>query len=335
MKSTTTLFLALALTATTIAQAGLIRAKAIEPTRSIYQTKTITPTLIYAQPSVNPVPPVVTAPVPYVQPLHLELGLQLVDEINATHSLGIFEDEDGVAVNRYGGSWEDDVDPSFIRFFDENNNILPANNTECAPLVTHLMLHAYGWDWGDHEFDDPKEGIDDNTTESPNPWQYLALIQQREGFATHVTNIRHAKPGDIISIHYLDGDSGHTAILVDLHLDDPIPYPEQGNNLNPDLADTVFYRMTIMDSTASPHTNDTREFSVFDEDDEEETQHEIHGAGIGDMGIFLNEAGQIVGHTWSLSPSNPGSQGWINGMNSRLKLQTERKMVFGRLPQNP
>ena len=334
MKFTKTLLLAVALSATKIANAGLIRAKTTAPTRAIYQAQVVTPTPIYAQPLVPTIDPIVAQPVPYEQPLHLKLGLQLVDEINATHSLGIFEDTEGVQVNNYGGSWEDDVDPSFIRFFDEGDGILPANNTVCAPFVTHLMLHAYDWDWGDYPFDDPKEGIDNNTSESPNPWQYLALVDDNVGFEKKITNIRQSKPGDIISIHYLDGDSGHTMILVDLHLEDPIAYPEAGDNLNPALAGTHFYRMTIMDSTGSPHTNDTREFTIYDDNDDP-TDHEIHGAGIGDMGIFLDINGNIIGHTWSLSPSNPGSQGWINGMNSRLKLQTERQMVFGRLPANP
>lgn len=334
MKFTTTLLLAVALSATTIANAGFFQAKTVSPARAIYQAQVVTLQPIYAQPVVPTIKPIVALPVPYVQPLHLELGLQLVDEINATHSLGIFEDEGGVEVNRYGGSWNDEDDPSFIRFFDQGDGILPANNTECAPLVTHLMMHAYDWDWGDYPFLDPKDGFVLDTSASPNPWQYLELIEQNEGFEQKITNVRQSKPGDIISIHYLNGTSGHTAILVDLHLEDPIAYPEAGNNLNPELAGTHFYRMTIMDSTNSPHSNDTREFTVFDDDDNP-TDHVVTGAGIGDMGIFLDIAGNIIGYTWSLSPSNPGSQGWINGMNTRLKLQTEREMVFGRLPANP
>ncbi len=272
---------------------------------------------------------------PYVQPQHLTDGLQLVDEINAAHALGEFLDSDGVEINRYGGSWDGDGEPeSYIRFMDEEDVVFPGNLTECAPLGTRLLEHSYDWDWNDYGFFNPKEGGAWDDTASPNPWEYLALIDQGKGFAMKVTNIRHSKPGDIISIHYIGETSGHTAILVDLHLEEAFAYPVQGNNLNPDLAGTHFYRMTILDSTRSPHANDTREFTVIDDDDNP-TDYEIHGAGIGDMGIFLDTHGKIVGHTWDLSPSNPGSQGWINGMNSRLKLQAEREMVFGRLPANP
>lgn len=336
MKHTTTLLLAVALTATTIAQAGFIRAKTTSPTRAVYQAKVITLQPIYAQPVVPTIDPIVALPVPYEQPLHLELGLQIVDEINATHSLGIFEDNEGVAVNNYGGSWNDDEDPSFIRFFDEDNGILPANNTVCAPFVTHIMLHAYDWDWGDDQFlfEDPKDDGELDTSASPNPWQYLELIEQGIGFDQKITNIRQSKAGDIISIHYSGTTSGHTAILVDLHLEDPMAYPEEGDNLVPELAGTHFYRMTIMDSTGSPHSNDTREFEVIDEDDNK-TDHEIHGAGIGDMGIFLDISGNITGYMWSLPNSNYGTQGWLNRIEDDVKLPSDRYMVFGRLPANP
>ena len=267
-------------------------------------------------------------------PQHLADGLQLVDEITATQSLGIFEDNEGVAVNNYGGSWNSNNDPSFIRFFDEQNGILPANNTVCAPLVTHLLIHSYNWNWYSKTFFDPKTQKNKKSS-SPNPWQYLELIEQLVGFEQKITDVRQALPGDIISIHYSGTTSGHTVILVDLDLANPMPYPENGNNLNPHLAGTTFYRMRVLDSTSSPHSNDTREFSVIDPETDEITAHEIDGIGTGDMGIFLNDAGEVIGHTWSLSPSSYASQGWINGMNSRLKLQTDRTLVIGRLPANP
>lgn len=348
MKLTTTLTLAVALVslvATNFASAGLTRATSYSPTRAtsesvivtqepIYQSGLIMPKPIYATPSADTVPSKSAETIPYVEPQHLTDGLQLVDEINATHSLGIFEDEDEVAVNRYGGSWEDDEDPSFIRFFDEENGILPANNTECAPLITHLLLHTYGWDWGNIEFKDPKDNFDLDTSESPNPWQYLELIRQEKGFASEVTNARQAKPGDIISIHYFPGTTGHTAMLVDLPLGNPQAYPQNGNNLVPELAGTHFYPITILDSTSSPHSNDTREFTV-DHGENNITHHTITGAGTGEMGIFLDLSGRIKGHLWSVPDDNFGSPDWLERVESRIRLQHEREMIIGRLPENP
>lgn len=315
--------LTLALTATTLASAKSSRQKVAQPIQVTFDAVVATPSEILA-------------PVPEVQPQHLVDGLQLVDEINATHALGIFADDEGVEVNNYGGSWNSNSNPSFIRFFDEDKGILPANNTVCAPLVTHLMLHSYGWDWGDYPFLDPKDGFVLDTSASPNPWQYLELIEQGVGFDSKITDARDAAPGDIISIHYSGTTSGHTVILVDLHLDEPMPYPANGNNLNPALAGTTYYRMTVLDSTSSPHSNDTRRFTLTDDNDNE-VNYVITGAGTGDMGLFLDANGEVVGHTWSLPNSDYNTQqsGWINGINSRLKLQGDRHLVIGRLPANP
>lgn len=333
MKFTTTLVLAVALAATTIAQAGLTRATTTKPARLITQAQVVMPQPIYAQPVVPTIEPIVALPVPKPQPQHLIDGLQLVDEINAAHALGIFVDGDDVAINRYGGSWSGN-DQSYIRFMDEDNGVFPGNLTKCAPLVTRLLEYSYDWDWNDYPFFNPKENNAWDDTASPNPWEYLALIEQGKGFAMKVTNIRQSNPGDIISIHYIGETSGHTAILVDLHLEDPMEYPEVGDNLVPQLAGTHFYRMTILDSTQSPHSNDSREFTVVDEDDVE-TDHEIVGAGTGDMGIFLDINGNIIGHMWSLPNSDFGTQGWLNRIEDDVHLQAERNMVFGRLPANP
>lgn len=328
MKSQILLSLAAALTVS-VAQAGYLASSS--KVRSPYQ---VTPAKPVFEVSVFSPVTDIAPPVPYVQPQHLTDALQLVDEINATHSLGIFEDDEGVEVNHYGGSWNSNSDPSFIRFFDEQQGILPANNTRCAPFVTHIMEHSYGWDWGDHEFEDPKDNFEIDTSASPNPWQYLELINQGVGFETKLTNIRQAKPGDIISIHYSGTTSGHTAILLELDLDDPMAYPANGANLAPELAGTHYYRMRVIDSSNSPHSNDTREFELPNDDDEM-IDYEITGLGTGDMGIFLDLSGNIIGYTWSLPNSDYGTQGWINGINSRLKLQNDRHMVFGRLPANP
>ena len=270
------------------------------------------------------------------EPQHLTDGLQLVDEITATQSLGIFEDSDGVAVNDYGGSWNSNSNPSFIRFFNEEEGTLPANNTKCAPFVTHLLIHTYNWNWRDYTFFDPITQQNKKTS-SPNPWRYKALIEQNLGFSSQIFDATAAQPGDVISIHYSGTTSGHTMILVDLDTANPMPYPESGNNWNPALAGTTYYRMRVLDSTSSPHANDTRRFSVIDPETDEVTDHEVDGVGTGDMGLIVDAEGNVVGHTWSLPYSDYETQisGWMGGINSRLKLQEDRTLVIGRLPLNP
>ena len=57
------------------------------------------------------------------QPAHLAKGHQLVNEITAAQSQGVFTgvvDGTTVFLNRYAGSWDTAGDLSFVRFFDAN-----------------------------------------------------------------------------------------------------------------------------------------------------------------------------------------------------------------------
>ena len=101
------------------------------------------------------------------------------------------------------------------------------------------------------------------------------------------------------------------------------------------LAGTTFYRMTVLDSTSSPHTNDTREFTLVENN--VATDYEVLGVGTGDMGLFVDANGNVVGHTWSLSSYNPVTKAskWMNSINGRLYLQNDRELVIGRLPAQP
>lgn len=110
------------------------------------------------------------------QPLHLVKGLQLADEIGGAQDAGVFNDAQNVPLNRYGGSWNSASDPSFIRFANLGAGVLPANNTKCSPLVTHLLKHCYNWNWSAHAFYDPVLKIN-KTSASPAPYQYIALLK--------------------------------------------------------------------------------------------------------------------------------------------------------------
>jgi hypothetical protein len=76
------------------------------------------------------------------------------------------------------------------------------------------------------------------------------------------------------------------------------------------------------------HSNDSRLVPVNGVD----TQ--IPGIGTGTIGVLVNANYEIVGTTWSLPNSNYDTErtGWLNGLHSRLKLQSEREAVIGRMP---
>lgn len=262
------------------------------------------------------------------QPLHLAKGLQLVDEITGSQDAGVMVDANNVSLNRYGGSWNSATNPSFIRFLDVANNVLPANNTRCAPLVTHLLKYCYNWSWSGYSFYDPILKVT-KTSASPAPYQYIALLKQGKGFASQVTRLDQAMPGDILLWWNIGSDeSDHAMIIVDVNLASGKAYPSDHPNANPSLAGTTYYEVNVLDSSSGVHSNDSRMVPVNGVD----TQ--IAGVGTGTVGVLVNAQFEIVGTTWSLPTSSYDTQltGWLNGLHSRLSLQTVKEAVIGRLP---
>lgn len=262
------------------------------------------------------------------QPAHLAKGLQLVDEITAAQSQGVFTDAANVPLNRYGGSWNSGSDPSYIRFLNQPAGVLPSNNTKCAPLVTHLLKFCYNWNWSAYSFYDPVLKIT-KTSASPAPYQYIALLKAGKGFASQVTRLDQALPGDILLWWNIGSDaSDHAMIIVAVDTASAKAYPSQLAGANPALAGTTYYAVEVLDSSSGVHTADSRMVPV----NGVETQ--IAGIGTGTVGILVNANSEIVGTTWSLPTSDYTTQpaAWLNGLHSRLKLQTATEAVIGRLP---
>ena len=259
-------------------------------------------------------------------PQHLADARQLVNEIQQAHSEGTLLDDDNVEFNRYGGSWGS----TYIRFSDPENGIQPSNYNRCSPFVTLLLQHSYGWSWSDYEFHDPILEIN-KTTASPSSYRYEALIKQGIGFASELTQLDHVLPGDVITMVDVGTDDGHTGLVNAIDFDSALSYPEELEGANPDLAGTWYIELEILDSSSDDHTNDSRIFEI----DGEET--DTDGVGIGTMGILINDQMEVIGHTWSLpySDYNESPNGWLNGLHSRLRLQTERAVSFGRLNLAP
>ncbi len=279
------------------------------------------------------------------QPAHLNKGHQLVDEIVAAQSQGVFTGVvDGVSVflNRYGGSWASNSNPSFIRYFDANRaaNVGPyaASLTECAPLVTHLLKHTYNWNWSQHLIPDPLNNGALVSKSSPSSYLYVAAIKNQVGFASHVAHFLNVLPGDIGARWDVGTSTGHTFMVVGVNLDSAKAYPASSTDINfvPYLAGSTYYEMTVLDSSSSGHGDADTRMITYDG-----TTTLSGGAGRGVMGVFADANGNVIGHTWSLSTSsywkivngqsviNPT---WLKSMKSRLTKQTETELVFGRLP---
>lgn len=264
------------------------------------------------------------------QPAHLMNGIGLVEQIVEAQSNGIFFDENNVEINRYGGSWNSNSNPSFIRFGDPEQNILPGNNTTCSPFVTHLLKETYNWNWSSYNFFDPIQNKMVKTS-SPSSYRYVALIEQEIGFEAQIHTLDQVQPGDIMSIHYVGSTGGHTTMVVDVNWQSIKSYPSYHANALPEFDGTFYVEVTVVDSSSGTHTNDSR-FVTFNNN-----VIETSGLGIGTMGVLIDADFNLIGYTWSLPYSDYDTKtgGWLNGLHSRLKLQNERKMVFGRLPAMP
>ncbi len=267
----------------------------------------------------------------FAQPAHLTRGLQLVDEITGSQDAGVFAGPGGVALNRYGGSWNSASDASFIRFLNQPAGVLPGNNTKCAPLVTHLLKYCYNWSWSSHSFYDPLLNVT-KTSVSPAPYQYIALLKAGKGFAQTITQLDQALPGDILLWAQVGtDDKDHAMIIASVNLTSAKAYPSDHASANAAYSGTTYYEVEVLDSSSSLHTNDSRLVPVNDVDTH------LPGVGTGTIGVLVNASFQIVGVTWSLPTSDFTTQrtGWLNGLHSRLKLTPAYDIMIGRMPALP
>ena len=262
------------------------------------------------------------------QPAHLLNGLTLVTQIYSQQSQGIFTDSEGAQINRYGGSWEDDADPSFIRFGNPIQGVMPGNNTTCAPFVTHLLLATYNWNWGNVVFFDPILNSN-HSCESPSSYRYVAMIKQNAGFVAQLPTLNLVQPGDIMALQDVGANTGHTTIVVQVDWLSGKAYPSQLPGADGTLAGSTYYEVEVLDSSSGQHSSDTRTVTLANN-----TKVITSGAGVGRMGVLVNGNFEVLGHTWSLPTANYATKPatWLSGFKSRFRPQSNREMVFGRLP---
>ena len=275
-------------------------------------------------------------------PAHLDKGQLLIDEITTAQKVGVYTgDVNGstVFLNRYGGSWGSATDPSFIRFLDQASGTYAANYTTCAPLVTHLLKYTYGWNWKNFGIPDPLNNGALAYKFSPSSYLYVSAIKNLVGFTQRSLTLTEVQPGDIAARWEVGTDEGHTMLVVGVNFASAKAYPVTSSDVSflPALAGSTYVEMTVLDSSASGHSNDTRMITTNG------TAALTGGAGVGVMGVFINASGQIIAHTWSLPTSNyltydktlkqyVVSSGWLTGIKSRVQLQGAVELVIGRLP---
>lgn len=254
----------------------------------------------------------------------------LLDQILDCQDAGIFTDAQNVSLNRYGGSWTSKTNPSFIRFADYGNGVLPANNTKCSSLVTHLLKNLHGWNWKDFTYYDPVLQVN-RSTASPEAYQYVALIKQQKGLV-EIPTLDQARAGDILAWWEVGKSSGdHTMLISSIHWESAKPYPLGYANSNPALAGTTYYEVTVVDSSSDTHSDDTRLVDING------VETHIAGIGRGIIGILVNENLEIIGRTWSLPTSDYTTQTntWVGSLNNRLKLAPTWEFAIGRVPELP
>ena len=193
--------------------------------------------------------------------------------------------EDAV-VNEYGSR------PTFLRW----NHPTREARTVCATFITRLLEHTYGWKSGDIQ-----QWLGSNGADASEWWEAIA---EENGFQ-RFKSITEVQPGDMIAIKYNDGskDTGHI-MLVDGE-------PQRMEAVSPIERRTEQYRVAVIDSSASGHGP-------------ADTRHKADGGftggiGKGDIRLYANREGRIVGYAWSETPK------------SKFYQSPARDLVVGRL----
>ena len=265
------------------------------------------------------------------QPLHLQMTLLLLNEILGEQSAGVYTDAKGIEINRYGGTWGSTTNPSYIQFSDPAAGVLPENYTVCSSLLTHMLAHAYQWNWKNYPFLDPLTNKVTSVS-SPYPYQYAALIKQGKGFSEQITQLDQVLPGDIMARWEIGSSSrGHVVQVVSIDFNAGETYPAGYPTSNPLLVGSTLYPVSIIDSDpTATHTIDTRLVNVNGK------PTTIGGIGQGTIGVLVDANATIIGWTWSLPSAYDQTHPthWLSFVNSNLywaHSTTPYETVVGRL----
>jgi hypothetical protein len=186
--------------------------------------------------------------------------------------------------------------PSVVSFKGEQGATQYICHTDCSGLVDALFAHTYGYTPQDFQKWTGKKRAKASS--------YYRTISNNYGF-TNITNINDVLPGDLISFKLPPGSKnfGHV-MLVD-------EKPKALQSSPPLIPDTTQWDVTIIDCTGHGHgLQDTRYLG----------NGKYHsGIGRGELRLYTNSAGLVVGFAWSTQPK------------AKFYDQVTRPIVIGRL----
>jgi hypothetical protein len=196
---------------------------------------------------------------------HVTTGNALVDGILSQASKMVFKDANGMLTNRYGGGYT----TTYLTWPNPTTNTgMYTAYSRCASFTTMLLKATYGWT--------PNKALGN----SPFAHEYYSsIMDSRYGFVKR-PDWDSVRMGDILASAYNDGsaDTGHVMIVLDM--DAMTEMDEDGNQI---------WRVQVLDSTKTPHTNDTRNtFAQLNQ-----------GVGRGEIAVWTQN-GQIVTWSWSV-----------------------------------
>ena len=169
--------------------------------------------------------------------------------------------------------------------------------TVCAPFVTLLLQHSYGW-----TTDTFRTWMGST---SPTSARYHDAIVSASRF-TPIGSVADMTTGDLLAVKYLENATvtGHIAILAGA--------PRSRTATAPFVEGTTQYEIDVIDSTGSYHgPTDTRLLA---------DGSTTGGIGKGVMRLYAAADGTVAGHTWSTYAT------------SVYYPMTTRHIAVGRLP---
>jgi hypothetical protein len=155
------------------------------------------------------------------------------------------------------------------------------SHADCSGFLDALLQHSYGCT--------PKQFEDWFGRERPTADQYHDAITKQKAFS-QIADFRQVVPGDVLAVKYAhpkEKSTGHVMLVAGA--------PKRIEATDPVRPKTEQWAVTIIDSARSGHgKTDTRHGLG-------EGGKDHDGLGKGELRIYTDGDGKIVGYTWSVN----------------------------------